>query len=52
MIYDRKSTRYFIQHYEELKDIRDSYKIIGKTNMINTDDSRVKYCLNSLELRL
>ena len=53
-IYEKtKYTRYFIQHYEELKNIRDSYKIIGKNKYDKYQrDSRVKYCLNSLELAI
>ena len=48
-----KYTRYFIQHYEELKDVKDAYKIIGKNKYKNYQrDSRVKYCLNSLELAI
>ncbi len=51
-VYERtKYTRYFIQHYEELKNVRDAHKIIGKNKYNKYQrDSRVKYCLNSLEL--
>ena len=53
-IYEKtKYAHYFIQHYEELKDIRDAYKIIGKNKYDKYQrDSRVKYCLNSLELAI
>ncbi len=51
-VYEKtKYTRYFIQHYEELKDVKESYKIIGKNKYNKYQrDSRIKYCLNSLEL--
>ena len=47
LIYEKtKYTRYFIQHYEELKDIRNAYKIIDKNKYNKYDkyqrDSRVK----------
>ena len=44
-----KYTRYFIQHFEELKYIKDANKIIGKTNGGKYQrDSRSIYFLNSL----
>ena len=51
-IYEKtKYTRYFIQHYEELKDLKDPYKIVGKRKSGTYQrDSRSKYCLNSLDL--
>ena len=53
-VYEKtKYTRYFIQHYEELKDLKDPYKIIGKRKSGTYQrDSRSKYCLNSLELMI
>lgn len=51
-IYEKTNcTRYFIQHYNELKDLKDPNKIIGKRKSGTYQrDSREKYCLNSLEL--
>ena len=51
-IYEKtKYTSYFIQHYNELKDLKDAYKIIGKRKSGTYQrDSREKYCLNSLDL--
>ena len=51
-VYEKtKYTRYFIQHYEELKDLKDAYKIVGKRKTGTYQrDSRTSYCLNSLDL--
>ena len=51
-VYEKtKYTRYFIKHYEELKDLKDPYKIIGKRKSGTYQrESRSKYCLNSIEL--
>ena len=46
-----KFTRYYIQHYEELKNEKDAYKIVGKRkNGSYQRDSRSSYSINSLEL--
>ena len=51
-IYEKTNyTKYFIQHFEELKDIKDANKIIGKRRTGTYQrDSRASYYLNSLEI--